>query len=486
MSDKAVSRSRNVLGSLQRVGRSLMMPIAVLPAAGILFYLGALFKNPEYFDKGSMIFFIGDVLDKGAGVIFSNLPILFAVGVALGMTGGAGAAALAAVVGYLVMNNVVGMHNTDTSKLDTGVLGGIIAGLIAAFLYRRYHDVKLPDWLQFFGGRRFVPIVTSFAMIFVGLIFLLIWPTVQSWITSAGNWLIGQGSVGLFVYGVLNRLLIPFGLHHIVNTIVWFNLGEFVNQAGEVVRGDLHRFFAGDPTAGIFMAGMYPILMFALPAACFAIIHEAKPSQRKKVSGIFISAALTAFLTGITEPIEFAFMFAAPALYLIHALLTGTSMAVVYLLGIKHGFFFSAGGIDFFLNFFRATKPYLLIVVGLVYAVIYYVIFRMVIRFFNLKTPGREEDVDEEEVTENKTSGDDELAREVLAAIGGKENIEHLDACITRLRMTLKDESKLDKEQLKKLGAAGVIQVGTGNYQAVFGTKSELLKDRILELMKES
>lgn len=486
MSDGSVSRKRNVLGSLQRVGRSLMMPIAVLPAAGILLYLGALLKNPAYFDKGSIAFFIGDVLDKGAGVIFSNLPILFAVGVALGMTGGAGAAALAAVVGYLVMNNVVGMQNTDTMKLNTGVLGGIIAGLIAAFLYRRYHDVKLPDWLQFFGGRRFVPIVTSFAMIFVGLVFLFIWPTVQGWITSAGNWLIGQGSVGLFVYGVLNRLLIPFGLHHIVNTIVWFNVGEFTNQAGEVVRGDLHRFFAGDPSAGIFMAGMYPILMFALPAACFAMIHEAKPSQRKKVSGIFISAALTAFLTGITEPIEFAFMFVAPALYLIHALLTGTSMAVVYLLGIKHGFFFSAGGIDFILNSFRATKPYLLIAVGLAYAVLYYVIFRLIIRFFDLKTPGREEDADKEGVSANKAAGDDELAKAVLAAIGGKENIEQLDACITRLRMTLKDETKLDKEQLKKLGAAGVIQVGTGNFQAVFGTKSELLKDRILELMKES
>ncbi|MGA9172760.1 MAG: PTS transporter subunit EIIC, partial [Thermoactinomyces sp.] len=358
-------RRGGLLGSLQRIGKSLMLPIAVLPAAGLLLRLGTLLSDPK-FGKESAIYFVGEVLTRGAGAIMDHMPILFAVGVALGLAEEAGAAALAAVVGYLVLSQVVDLGSTKAVKLDTGVLGGILSGIVAAWLYRRYHKIKLPDWLQFFGGKRFIPIITSFAMVLIGLIFLFIWPTVQGWITSAGNWLIGAGAIGVFVYGVLNRLLIPFGLHHIINTIVWFNVGSYHG-----VTGDMNRFLHGDHTAGIFMAGMFPIMMFALPAACFAMLHEARPSQRKKVYGVLVSAALTAFLTGVTEPIEFSFMFVAPLLYVVHAILTGVSLAVVDLLGIRHGFTFSAGAIDYILNYNLATKPLLLLSVGVVYAVLY-------------------------------------------------------------------------------------------------------------------
>jgi PTS system N-acetylglucosamine-specific IIC component len=475
----SASKRRNFMGGLQMVGKSLMLPVAVLPAAGILLGVGSLLTNPKVAAKGTALFWIGDVLLKGAGAIFDNLPVLFAVGVAIGMTEGAGMAALAAIVGYLVMTNIVSLGNTETMKLNTGVLGGIIAGVTASVLYRRYHNIRLPDWLQFFGGRRFVPIITSFVMLFVGVFFLFTWPTIQGWIKDLGNWLIGLGPVGVFGYGVLNRLLIPFGLHHIINSIVWFNVGSYNG-----VTGDMWRFFKGDPSAGIFMAGFYPVLMFALPAACFAIIHEARPSARKRIAGFMVGAALTAFVCGITEPIEFAFMFVAPLLYLVHALLTGASMAIAHALGAKHGFTFSAGAIDFFLHIGLAKRPWVLVVMGLIYAAVYYVLFRFLIRFFNLKTPGREDEA--EETVEKKESGrkEDSLARDVLEAIGGKENIIQLDACITRLRMTLHDESKLDRERLKELGAAGVIQVGPGNFQAVFGTRSELLKDRILKLIE--
>ncbi|MFC7443380.1 N-acetylglucosamine-specific PTS transporter subunit IIBC [Laceyella putida] len=475
-----------MLGFLQRIGRSLMLPIAVLPAAGLLLRIGALLSDPTYFTKGTIIFRIGEIMAKGGGAIFDNLPILFAVGVALGLTDSAGAAALAAVAGYLVMKQVVDLGSTKEMKLDTGVVGGLITGFITAGLYNRYHDIRLPDWLQFFGGKRFIPIVTSMAMVFVGILFLFIWPPVQDAISAVGNWLIAQGSIGLFIYGVLNRLLLMFGLHHILNSLVWFTVGDFVNTAGQTVHGDLTRFFAGDKTAGMFMTGFFPILMFALPAACLAMIHEAKPEKRQLVSGVLISSAIAAFLTGITEPIEFAFMFVAPLLYVVHALLTGVSMAIVHVLGIKHGFTFSAGAIDFFLNLNLATKPWLLFGIGLIFAVIYYVLFRVLIRAFNIRTPGREDETDKTEAEGQAPgkSGDDELAREVLEAIGGKDNIDKLDACTTRLRMTLKDENKLDQDKLKKLGAAGVVQVGKGNFQAVFGTKSELLKDQILKMIE--
>ncbi|PTX55218.1 PTS system N-acetylglucosamine-specific IIB component (Glc family) /PTS system N-acetylglucosamine-specific IIC component (Glc family) [Melghirimyces profundicolus] len=486
-----------LFGKLQQVGKALMLPVAVLPAAAILMSLGVLVNTVavKMSMEGSWLNHVGDTMITGGNGILGFLPILFAVGVAVGLSGSSGAAGLAAVAGYLVLNSIVGMDAPKPDngewqvKLDqTGVLGGIITGLVTAWLYRKYHDVRFPEWLQFFGGKRFVPIITSFVMFFVGILFYFIWPTVEGWIETAGNGVIGAGAAGLFGFGMLNRLLIPLGLHHIFNSVAWFQLGKFQTPEGEVVTGDLSRFLAGDPSAGIFMAGFFPIMMFALPAACLAMVHEAKPSQRPMVAGVLGSAVLTSFMTGITEPIEFSFMFLAPALYLIHAVLTGTSMALTYLLDVKHGFGFSAGLIDYLVNFHLSTNAWWIIPVGLGYGVIYYGVFRFAIRKFNLPTPGRIEETDSTETGGVANGGKnpdelDRLAHEVLKAIGGEENIEELDACITRLRITLKDEEKLDKPLLKKLGAAGVIRVGPRYYQAVFGTQSELLRDRILRLI---
>ncbi|MFC4075563.1 PTS transporter subunit EIIC [Salinithrix halophila] len=469
-----------------------MLPVAVLPAASILLAVG--FNMTEFSADGSWVHRTGEVIMTAGDSILRYLPLLFAVGVAVGLTGGAGTAALAAVAGYVVLNTLVGLNSGAPTvgawqvKLNqTDVLGGIITGLIAAYLYRRYKDIRLPDWLQFFGGKRFVPIVTTVVMVFVGVLFMVIWPPVQQAISDSGNALIASGGAGLFGYGFLNRLLIPFGLHHILNNLIWFNVGEFTTVAGDVIRGDLNRFLAGDPNGGVFTAGFYPIMMFGLPAACLAMIHEAKPSQRKATAGVMLSIALTAFFTGITEPIEYAFMFLAPLLYVIHAVLTGLSLVVMDMLGVREGFGFSAGFIDYALQFTRATKPLLIIPVGFVLALIYYGTFRWAIRKFNLPTPGRIEEPITKDLPTNATGRQDlqldSLAGGVLEAIGGEENVDQLDACITRLRMTLKDESRLDKDQLKKLGAAGVIRVGPGYYQAVFGTQSERLCDRILTLI---
>ncbi len=490
---KSEKGQNKILGFLQTLGRSLMLPIAVLPAAGILLRVGDLLSNKSYFDPSSVWYILGQIFAKGAGAIFDNLDLLFAVGVALGLTANAGAAGLAAVVGLLVLKNILTLSETlavtgEPLELNTGVLGGIVIGAVAAALYKKYHDIKLPDWLQFFGGKRFVPLITSLVTVFIGVIFLFIWGFVQEAIQAGGNWIVAQGGIGYFIYGVANRLLIPFGLHHIINTFVWFNLGEFITETGSVVTGDITRFLNGDPTAGVFQTGFFPILMFGLPAACLAMIHEAKPENRKAISGVLISAALTAFLTGITEPIEFSFMFLAPVLYLIHAVLTGISMALVNALGIHHGFAFSAGFIDFALNAPLAQKLPLLIGIGLAFAVIYYFLFRFFIRIMNLKTPGREDTVEtegeKEETKETKiTDSAESHPQQVLDAVGGKENIVTLDACTTRLRLTVKDGSKVNEKKLKDLGAFGVIKIGEGNYQAVFGAKAELLKDQMSKLL---
>ncbi|EKP95420.1 PTS transporter subunit EIIC [Thermaerobacter subterraneus] len=366
----------NVMGGLQRVGRALMAPVAVLPAAGILLRLG----QPDLLNI--------PVMAQAGDAIFSNLPLLFAIGVGIGLANQAGVAGLAALVGYVVFQKTLTTINED---LNMGVLAGILTGALAAAMYNRYHNIRLPEWLGFFGGRRFVPLVTAFWALVLGVVFGFVWGPVQQAIDALGNWIVGAGAAGVFVFGVLNRLLLPFGLHHIINSLVWFVFGDFTNpQTGEVVHGDLHRFFAGDPSAGIFMAGWYPIMMFGLIGVALAMIHEAKPENRAAARGILLSAALTSFVTGITEPLEFAFMFLTPVLYITHAVLSGISMALVYELGIRHGFTFSAGLIDYVLNWGIATQPALLIPIGLVFGVVYYFLFRFLIRRLDLPTPGRE------------------------------------------------------------------------------------------------
>lgn len=381
------------LAPVQKFGRSLMLPIAALPVAALLLRLGqADLLGADGLGWDS----VAAVIGAAGGALFANLPLLFAVGIAIGMARKSdGSTALAAVVGYLVFKAVGDAMSPYVLEGDElinyGVLGGIVMGLASAWLWQRYHRISLPPYLAFFGGRRFVPIITAFAAVAISVAMSFVYPAFDWAITGLGEWVTDNAVLGGFVYGTLNRLLIPLGLHHILNNPPWFIFGSYEGSAG-VVHGDIPRFLAGDPTAGAFMTGFFPIMMFALPAAALAIWHEAKPQNRKLVGGIMLSAALTAFLTGVTEPLEFAFMFVAFPLYIIHALLTGTSLALVNAIGIKDGFGFSAGLFDYLLNFNIATKPLLLIPIGLAYAAVYYFLFRFVIRKWNLKTPGREDD----------------------------------------------------------------------------------------------
>ncbi|MBB5997646.1 PTS transporter subunit EIIC [Streptomonospora salina] len=430
--------SSAILGVLQRIGRSLMMPIAVLPAAAILLRLGQgdmLGSNGA--DPGGLADAAGmgwmepvaGVIGTAGDALFQAMPLLFAVGVAIGFAKRAdGSTALAAVVGYVVFDRVTKymffhfdpsgqLHETVTGfdgegseiinwgvKNPTDVLGGIIIGLLAALLWQRYYRIKLPTWLGFFGGRRFVPIITAVASLVVAVAFGFIWPTVGGWINGLGEWIVGSGAVGAGVYGVVNRLLLPFGLHHIVNSVVWFVFGSYTDpETGNVFNGEINRYLAGDPTAGGFLSGFFPVLMFGLPAAAFAMWRAAHPSQRPAVGGIMISAALTAFVTGITEPIEFAFIFIAPVLFAVHVVLTGISMAVLNALDAHLGFGFSAGLIDMVLNAFKSntTGLGLILLMGVVYAALYYVIFYFLITRLNLPTPGREPEEQQASVATN-------------------------------------------------------------------------------------
>lgn len=478
---------------LQRLGKSLMLPIALLPAAGILLRLGQ-----DDLLGGTDIPVIGPFFDSMSAAgdgLFGNLAILFAVGVAIGFAKKAdGSTALAAVAGYLVMTSVFdtmspvvleGVEDAagDQAMIDYSVFGGIIVGLITAWLFDKYHDIELPPYLGFFGGRRFVPIVVSLTVLFVSFAMAYVYPLFNSGLTSVGEFIAGSGALGAFVYGFANRMLIPLGLHHILNTFIWFIYGDYEGANG-LVTGELSRFAAGDPSAGTLTSGFYPVLMFGLPAAALAMIHAAKPRQKKVAVGIFSAAGLTAFLTGVTEPLEFAFMFLAFPLYIIHAVLTGLSLAVANVLDVHLGFSFSAGLIDLLLY---GTAPAahnipLLVVQGLIFAVLYYVMFRFAITRWNLRTPGRapDEEFEASEAAQSSdgTSAGSERAEQLIAAFGGRENLVGVDACITRLRMEVADKSTVDKGALQALGAAGVMEVGN-NVQAVFGTQSDVLKEEI-------
>jgi PTS system N-acetylglucosamine-specific IIC component len=459
-----------MLSFLQRIGKSLMLPIAVLPAAALLLRLGQ--------DDLLGITFIANA----GNAIFANLALIFAIGVAIGFSkDGNGAAGLAGAIGYFVLTQGTQAINEN---INMAILGGILSGVVAGMLYNRFHNIKLPNWLGFFGGRRFVPIVTAGAMVVLAGVFGVIWPPIQLFINSIGEWIISAGAVGVGAFGLLNRLLIPIGLHHVLNTLVWFEFGEFTNAAGEVVKGDLSRFFAKDPSAGMFMTGFFPIMMFGLPAACMAMIVTAKKHLRPQVAGMLIGLAFTSFLTGITEPIEFSFMFLSPILYGIHAVLTASSMVITYLLDIHHGFGFSAGAIDFFLNLGIAQKPWLLFLIGLVYGLIYFVIFTFLIKKLDLKTPGREDEV-EDGVVEGTQSADQKyavMAEKFVQDLGGMNNITSIENCATRLRLQIKDMSAINESSLKAHGAKGVMKLSNTNLQVIVGTDVEFVADEMKKL----
>jgi PTS system glucose-specific IIC component len=458
----------NIFGNLQKVGKSLMLPVSVLPIAGILLGVGAA--------KFSIIpDVVSQLMEQAGGAVFGNMALLFAIGVALGFTKNDGVAGLAAAVGYFIMMKTI---EVLAPGANTGVLGGIVAGGIAAWMFNRFYNITLPEYLGFFAGKRAVPIMTGLTAIIVGAILAVVWPPIGAGIAAFSHWAADQNPTLAFgIYGIVERSLIPFGLHHIWNVPFFFEAGSCVNAAGEQLNGVLTCYLSADDATRAAgngfgqLAGGYMFKMFGLPAAAIAIAHSAKPENRAKVMGIMVSAALTSFLTGITEPIEFAFLFVAPALYAVHALLAGSAFIVTNMLGMVHGTSFSHGLIDFLVLSANASSLFVFIGVGLVYAAIYYTVFRVLIKALDLKTPGREEEELEEVVSVNAS----EMAILLVAAFGGKANIENLDACITRLRISVNDIKLVDKSELKKLGAAGVVVSGNG-VQAIFGTKSDNLK----------
>jgi PTS system N-acetylglucosamine-specific IIC component len=463
----------------QMLGRALMLPIAVLPVAGLLLRLG----QPDLLN-------IKWLADAG-GAIFTNLPLIFAIGVAVGFAKeNHGAAALAGGIGYLILTAILKSIN---DKLDMGVLAGILCGIVAGNLYNRFKDIKLPEYLAFFGGKRFVPIITGLACVVLGLVCGYVWPVVQTGIDWIGHALVKGGALGLFIYGVLNRLLLVTGLHHILNSLVWFVFGSYTGANGKVATGDLNRFFAGDPTAGPFMTGFFPIMMFGLPAACLAMYHAARPENRKLVGGMLLSMALTAFLTGVTEPVEFTFMFLAPILYVIHAILTGISMALMTFLGVRLGFTFSAGAFDYLISYRLGTNGWMLIPVGLVYFLLYYFLFSFAIRKFNLATPGRVEaplEPSAEAVPVTAGAAATGGAPAALAgavgfvrALGGNRNLKLVDACTTRLRLEVVDDSLVNEPALRTLGARGIVRPSRNVLQVVIGPQAEIVAGEIREAM---
>lgn len=494
-----------------------MLPIAVLPAAALLLRFGQ-----------------GDLLDlpfmaSAGAAIFDNLGILFAVGIAVGFAKeNNGAAGLAGVVGYFViikgasvlLATPPGMADaaakaaflaTEASRMSIPV--GILAGLTAGMLYNRFYAIKLPDYLAFFGGRRFVPIAAGFFCLGWALVFGQGWPLLSAGLDRCSQLLSASGQIGLFLYGALNRLLIITGLHHILNNVVWFLHGSFSlmqDGAAMIVTGDLNRFLRGDPTAGAFMAGFFPVMMFGLPAACLAMYRNALPAKKRAAGGLLLSMALTAFLTGITEPVEFAFIFLAPALYAFHAVLTGLAMVIMNALDVKLGFGFSAGFIDYAINFSKSTRPLLLLPVGAAYFAVYYCLFSLCIQKFNLATPGREPTVAEtgadspadmaqtglpresppaeraeerNEAAVFEAFAGDEKSKQMVLALGGPSNLISVDACATRLRLVVADGRRVDEDRLKQLGALGVIRPDDVSVQVVLGPAADTVSTAIRSLL---
>ena len=536
-------------GYLQRIGKALMVPVAILPAAGLLLGIGAGLQQPTLTEIAPWLtndfwVTVATVMQASGDVVFANLALIFAIGVAIGLANDAGVAALAATVGYLIfnvsINTLLGLTPQDvvddpgryatvlgTPTLQTGVFGGLAIGVLAAWAYNRFFTIQLTPALGFFAGKRFVPIITAALSLLVGAATIVIWPPIQDAINNfASDVVLANPVPGAFVFGLIERALIPFGLHHAWYPIFWYQFGEYTTAAGDLVIGDQRIWFAQladgvnqvptenakgelveypDFTAGTYMTGKYPFMMFGLPAAALAMYHSARTHRRKVVAGLFFSAALTSFLTGITEPIEFTFLFVAPLLFVVHAFFAGLSFMIMELMNIHIAVSFSGGLIDFFLfGILPGRQPWwLVILVGLGFAVVYYFVFLIGIRLLNAKIPGREDDIGDEgagmldpgsydvageRAAELRGAGQVAVAApptmggKLVQAFGGSANIKNLDACITRLRIEVNDKSKVDKAAIQKLGAAGVLEVGN-NVQAIFGPKAEGLKGEMQDAM---
>ncbi len=560
--------------TLQKVGKALMLPVSVLPVAGILLGVGSSIAGAD--SLAPWLITVGEIMAAAGGAVFTILPLIFAIGVVVGFTNNDGVAAMSATVGYFVLVAALGVmgllsiqilspveplsfqgqtayveydarrerfvcldedgrtlekirlddmeaesvtcgdiaipftmqdgvahyDSGDGSlqpfpaaqsraeikqifgfeSIDTGVFGGILIGLVAASMFNRFFRMKLPPYLGFFAGKRFVPIATSFAAIGLAAVLAIVWPPIGAAIRDFGDWAAyGNPAMAASVYGVVERSLLPFGLHHIWNVPFFFEVGSYTNpETGEVVHGIIPRYFAGDYAAAI-LGGGFIFKMFGLPAAAFAIIHTARPENRARVSGIMISAALTAFLTGITEPLEFAFLFVAPLLYVTHAFLAGLAFFLTYIFGARLGYSFSHGFIDFALFYVTNIRPWVVFILGPIFAAIYYITFRTLILKFDLKTPGRE--AADVETAGAGVASADQMSKELVLAFGGRSNIKGLDACITRLRIEVEDVTKANQDKLKALGAAGVVQVGN-NLQAIFGPRAEGLMIDMQDYLK--
>ncbi|MGL5055768.1 MAG: PTS transporter subunit EIIC [Fusobacteriaceae bacterium] len=491
--------------NLQKIGKSFMLPIAILPAAGLLLGIGGALSNSNTvnaypFLNIPLLQGILKVMSASGEVIFANLALIMCIGLAIGLAKkDKGTAALAGTVAFLVMNasikGLITAFNPEVSSIDTGVVGSIVIGSIVAFLHNKYSNIKLPAILGFFGGSRFVPIISSFTAIGIGVLFFLTWPTFQELLTILGKSIASFGIFGTFLYGFVLRLSGAIGLHHMIYPLFWYTeLGGTAEIAGKSIVGAQNIFFAqlADPnhtglfTEGTrFFAGRFATMMFGLPAACLAMYKCAPLNKRKAVSGLFLSAAITSFITGITEPIEFMFLFVAPWLYGVHAFFDGLSFLVADLLNISIGNTFSGGLIDFtlfgVLQGNKSTNWLYVLVVGVLWFALYYFSFTFLIKRFNILTPGREGDDQEIKIVTKDSLF--ETAKDVLSALGGKENIEDIDACITRLRVSVYDVSKVDKAKIKNLGAAGVLEV-QGGIQAIFGAMADPIKQKINEIIE--
>lgn len=475
---------------LQRIGKSLMLPIACLPVAGLMLRLGqgdVINKLnqllPFMKDFTNMVF---PLFASAGDALFGNLALIFALGVAIGLSDDQhGSAGLSGAIAYLTLQNVTKQYwilsfgNEIASSLDTKILGGVLAGVIGGLCYNIFRNKKLPEFLSFFGGRRLVPIMSGLISFAIAIPLAMLWSPIQDFLSNSSVMIANMGAFGVAIYGFINRLLIPLGLHHVLNSFFWFNLGEFAGKTG-----DLNRYFAGDPTAGHFMAILYPVMLFGMPAIALAIYFSAKKEKRKAIAGMLITVSLTSFLTGVTEPIEFLFMFLSPVLLVAHALLTALSGFIVDSLGILHGFTFSAGLIDFILGYSFATKPLLIIPVGLLIGALYFIVFYFLITKMDLPTPGRENDEEVVSSSSNKNLSEAELATKYIEFLGGKENISKVDNCATRLRLEVINSEKVDEKELKSIGARGVVKLNKTSVQVIVGPQVEFIADSIKELLK--